>query len=77
MSIPQTYLIDSSPGENDDADVFIAHLLSGVLFIPGHALLPEAARTPTHQGERQLMLDRQSCQALVFPETTWLLQQAS
>jgi hypothetical protein len=38
---------------------------------------PLAARNPTNQGERQLMLDRQSHQALVFPETAWRLQQAS
>lgn len=37
----------------------------------------QRARNPTHQGERQLMLDRQSYQALVFPEAARLVQQAS
>jgi len=38
---------------------------------------PLAAGNPTNQGERQLILDRQSHRVLVFSETARLLQQAS
>src|SRR5260221_14358684 len=38
MSIPQTYVIDISTGENVAAAVFITHLLSGVPSISGHLL---------------------------------------
>jgi hypothetical protein len=78
MSIPQTYLIDISSGEHVAAAVFITHLLSCVspfLFIFFDATFRWlAARNPTNRGERQLILDRQSCQAR---ETARLLQQAS
>ena len=38
MSIPQTYLIDMSSGENVAAAVFITHLLSGILSTSRHLL---------------------------------------
>src|SRR5258708_19778237 len=38
MSIPQTYVIDISTGENVAAAVFITHLLSGVPSISAHLL---------------------------------------
>ena len=76
MSIPQTYLITTS-GEDDNAVVLIVHLLLLALTGAGPrrsvqlSNFDQQARNPLGQGERQLIVDRQSDQ------NPWLLQQAS
>jgi hypothetical protein len=68
MSIPQTYLMTAPSEEGAGEGIFMAHLLLHVPFLfiswyhsPASFLLPpRQARNPTDQGERQLMLDRQS-----------------
>ncbi len=48
-----------------------------LLIFSGTACSTVGSENPDQSGrERQLMLDRQSSPALLFPETPWLLQQA-
>src|SRR3989440_10680734 len=69
ISIPQTYLMTPPSEEGAGGGIFMAHLLfsfklgscSFPRIIAASFLLPSRqARNPTSQGERQLMLDRQS-----------------
>src|SRR5438270_12924353 len=69
ISIPQTYLMTAPSEEGAGGGIFMAHLLfsfklgscSFPRIIAASFLLPSRqARNPTSQGERQLMLDRQS-----------------
>src|SRR5712692_5215191 len=79
ISIPHTYLMVAPSEEGADGVILIAHLfcfISASLSISwrhSSASLPlflQQARNPTNQGERQLMLDRQSSPGgLVFRET--------
>src|SRR5437588_12892715 len=69
ISMPQTYLMTAPSEEGAGGGIFMAHLLfsfklgscSFPRIIAASFLLPSRqARNPTSQGERQLMLDRQS-----------------
>jgi len=64
-----------------DVVVLIAHLLFLAFTIPVQftrcKAAPRSARNPTNQGERQLMLDRQSGSCGRLSRSRWLLQQAS
>jgi len=80
-SIPHTYLIIGSSCEDISSVVFITHLLLLALARPcifsDTILRLGSVRTPTSQGERQLILDRQSGLGNCFSSNCWLLQQAS
>ncbi len=76
LSIPQTYLMLASACSEDKRCVFIFSLLCLDDPIPGPRLpvLPshrnQSARSPAHQGERDLILDRQSSPEDPSGETT-------
>ncbi|WP_236601866.1 hypothetical protein [Ktedonobacter sp. SOSP1-52] len=82
MSIPQMYLISALSTEEEVGVVSIAHLVfltSPSLGLPSGASFhrDQQARIPTHQSERQLILDRQSDSSGCLSRHRRLLQQAS